>query len=51
LLSGIELISNGHKLEWSIAEYLAALEASIGELIRTALAANASVSPPEPAHV
>ncbi|WP_287604067.1 hypothetical protein [Thiothrix sp.] len=51
LLSGIELISNGHKLEWSIAEYLAALEASIGELIRTALATNASVSPPEPAHV
>lgn len=33
LLCGIELISNGHKLEWSIAEYLDALEASIGELM------------------
>ena len=50
LLSGIELISNGHKLEWSIAEYLAALEASIGELIHTTLVTNASVAPPEPAH-
>ena len=50
LLSGIELISNGHKLEWSIAEYLAALEASIGELIHTTLVTNASVAPPESAH-
>lgn len=36
LLCGIELISNGHKLEWSIAEYLNALEASIAQLARRA---------------
>lgn len=36
LLCGVELISNGHKLEWSIADYLNALEASIGQLVRRA---------------
>jgi F-type H+-transporting ATPase subunit b len=34
LVSGIELIANGQKVAWSIAEYLAALEKSTGELLR-----------------
>jgi F-type H+-transporting ATPase subunit b len=52
LLSGIELISNGHKLEWSIADYLTALEASIGDLLHTLTPPAAPTAPhPEPAHV
>lgn len=34
LVSGIELSSNGHKVAWSIAEYLAALEKSVNELLK-----------------
>jgi F-type H+-transporting ATPase subunit b len=34
LVSGIELTSNGHKVAWSIAEYLAALEKSVNELLK-----------------
>jgi F-type H+-transporting ATPase subunit b len=33
LVSGIELSSNGQKLGWSIADYLSAMEASVGELV------------------
>lgn len=33
LVSGVELIANGQKLAWSIAEYLSALERSVGELL------------------
>jgi len=33
-VSGIELVSNGHKLAWSIAEYLAAMEKSVGEVLQ-----------------
>ncbi|HEV3436978.1 MAG TPA: F0F1 ATP synthase subunit delta [Gemmata sp.] len=33
LVSGIELSSNGQKVAWSIAEYLATLEKSVGELL------------------
>jgi F-type H+-transporting ATPase subunit b len=33
LVSGIELTTNGHKLAWSIADYLAALEKGVGELL------------------
>jgi F-type H+-transporting ATPase subunit b len=32
LVSGIELTTNGHKVSWSIAEYLASLEKAIREL-------------------
>ena len=33
LVSGIELSTNGHKVAWSIADYLATLEKSAGELL------------------
>jgi len=34
VVSGIELSANGHKVAWSIAEYLASLEKGIGELLQ-----------------
>ena len=34
LVGGIELIINGHKLAWSIADYLAAMEKGAGEILR-----------------
>jgi F-type H+-transporting ATPase subunit b len=34
LISGIELSASGHKVAWSIADYLATLEKSAGELLR-----------------
>ena len=33
LVSGIELSTNGHKVAWSIADYLATLEKSAGKLL------------------
>jgi F-type H+-transporting ATPase subunit b len=33
IVSGIELSTNGHKVAWSIADYLATLEKSAGELL------------------
>jgi F-type H+-transporting ATPase subunit b len=33
LVSGIELIAQGQKMAWSIADYLASLEKSVGELL------------------
>ncbi len=34
LLSGIELTTNGQKVAWSIADYLASLEKGVGELLK-----------------
>jgi len=34
LISGLELTSNGHKIGWSIADYLASLEKGVGELLK-----------------
>jgi len=34
VLSGIELTSNGHKVSWSIAEYLTSMKKNIGELLK-----------------
>jgi F-type H+-transporting ATPase subunit b len=34
LISGIELTANGRKVAWSIADYLASLEKSVGELLK-----------------
>lgn len=34
LISGIELTASGQKLAWSISDYLASLEKSIGELLK-----------------
>ncbi|MGE0113412.1 MAG: F0F1 ATP synthase subunit delta [Steroidobacteraceae bacterium] len=43
LVSGIELTTHGQKVAWSIADYLATLENSIGELLK---AQNSSVAKP-----
>ena len=34
LISGIELSTNGQKVAWSIADYLASLEKGVGELLK-----------------
>ncbi|WP_052494197.1 F0F1 ATP synthase subunit delta [Nitrosospira sp. NpAV] len=34
LISGIELVTHGHKVAWSIAGYLASLEKEIGKLLK-----------------
>ena len=34
VISGIELTANGQKVAWSIADYLASLENSVGELLK-----------------
>ena len=34
LISGIELSTNGHKVAWSIADYLASLEKGVAELLK-----------------
>ena len=34
LISGIDLVTDGHKVAWSIAEYLMSLETSVGELLK-----------------
>jgi F-type H+-transporting ATPase subunit b len=34
LISGIALITNGRKVAWSIADYLASLERGVGELLK-----------------
>jgi F-type H+-transporting ATPase subunit b len=33
LISGVELIANGHKIAWSVSDYLAALEKKVGEIM------------------
>lgn len=33
LIGGIEISTNGHKIVWSIADYLSTLEKSVGELV------------------
>jgi len=34
LVSGVELTTNGHKVAWSIADYLTSLEKGVGELLK-----------------
>ena len=34
MISGIELIANGQKVAWSIADYLAALDKGVDELLK-----------------
>jgi F-type H+-transporting ATPase subunit b len=33
MISGVELSTNGHKIAWSIADYLSTLETSAGKLV------------------
>ena len=52
LVSGIDLASNGQKVGWSIADYLASLEKAVGELLKEQdnAAAKAELTPePKPA--
>ena len=35
LISGVELSAGGRKLAWSIADYLAVLEKSVGEILES----------------
>jgi F-type H+-transporting ATPase subunit b len=45
LVGGIELASNGQKLAWSIADYLASMEKGVGELLRGKSLAEAKTAP------
>jgi len=45
LISGIELNTNGQKVAWSIADYLASLEKGVGELLKEQDKSEAKVKP------
>ncbi|SPE61566.1 ATP synthase subunit b 2 [Verrucomicrobia bacterium] len=45
LISGIELTTNGQKVAWSIADYLASLEKGVGELLKEKDKPEAKVEP------
>jgi F-type H+-transporting ATPase subunit b len=45
LVSGIELATNGHRLSWSIADYLTSLEEGVGELLKEIQKAEAKAEP------
>ena len=45
LVGGIELSTNGQKVAWSIADYLASLEKGVGELLKEKDKAEAKVAP------
>src|ERR1039458_10054288 len=45
LVSGIELTTNGQKVAWSIADYLASLEKGVGELLKEKDKPEAKVEP------
>jgi F-type H+-transporting ATPase subunit b len=47
LVSGIELSTNGQKLAWSIADYLAALAQGVAELLKTQAKTEAGEPKPE----
>jgi F-type H+-transporting ATPase subunit b len=49
LIGGIELTSNGQKVAWSIADYLASMEKGVDELLKEKAQAEAKAEPkPEP---
>ncbi len=45
LVGGIELTTNGQKVGWSIAEYLASLEKGVGELLKEKVKPQAKAEP------
>jgi F-type H+-transporting ATPase subunit b len=47
LLAGIELVANGHKIAWSVSDYLAALEKSVGEVLPSAVAGECRAAEPD----
>jgi len=48
LISGIELTTNGHKVAWSITDYLASMEKGIDELLKEKDKAEPKPEEPEP---
>ena len=48
LISGIELTANGRKVAWSIADYLASLEKSVGELLKETVQTRKPKPEPKP---
>jgi len=48
LVSGIELTTNGQKIAWSIADYLASLERGVRELLKAQPDAKAEPTPEQP---
>jgi len=48
LISGIELTTNGHKVAWSIADYLVSLEKSVDELLKAKEQAEAQAQAKKP---
>ena len=51
LISGIELTTNGQKVAWSIADYLASLEKKVGELLKEKDKAEVKATPKPAAKV
>ena len=49
LVSGVELTTNGQKVAWSIADYLATLETSVGELLKPDAEPKSATPPAVPA--
>jgi F-type H+-transporting ATPase subunit b len=49
LVAGIELSAQGHKLAWSIADYLEALQRAVGELLSSADQPGVAGAEPQPA--
>ena len=47
LVSGIELTTNGHKVAWSIADYLVSLEKGVAELLKEKDKPEANSRPPD----
>ena len=45
LVSGIDLIANGQKVSWNIANYLATLEKDVSELLKEKSAPKAKAEP------
>ncbi|MCF8706917.1 F0F1 ATP synthase subunit B family protein [Rhizorhapis sp. SPR117] len=45
VVSGIELIANGQKIAWSIADYLASMDRAVGELLQEQDVANVKAAP------
>jgi F-type H+-transporting ATPase subunit b len=51
LVSGIELTTNGQKLGWSIADYLASLEKGVGDLLKEKVKPEAKAEPNDKADI
>jgi F-type H+-transporting ATPase subunit b len=49
LVSGVELVGNGHKIAWSVSDYLAGLEKSVGEILPSPNAGKHPVAEPDSA--